>query len=210
MILSLYRSVEAQLKADKYGVAQNLKNRKGKPKDMNVVESWRKTKKRRNTYLKRIDRCSPKRDSSIIGSPRLKPAVDNKIVSDYSDPNHTISHALNGLSNVTVANKVKYPSSAKFVQILCKVMFSRDAIHFSDVKPQSLSNQSSSARTIPSNMEPNESFDTILTPKRVNRALKDLKIQESNVDIATEKKQSKNETSTFIDSSFFLSVCLSF
>ena len=125
VILSLYRSIECQLKADKYGVAQNLKNRKGKLKDMNVVESWRKTKRRRNTYLKRIDRSSPKQDSSNVGSPRLKPIVANKTVSDYSDLNHTISHVLNDLSNVTEANKVQDPSSIKFVQFFCKSCFQR-------------------------------------------------------------------------------------
>jgi hypothetical protein len=45
VVVSLYRSIQTQLKADKFGVSQNVKNRKGKPKDMNVVEPWGKKKK---------------------------------------------------------------------------------------------------------------------------------------------------------------------
>ena len=71
---------------------------------MIAVEFWRKTKRRRNTCLKRIDRSSPKRGSSNIGSPRLKPVVANKTVFDYSDLNHTINYVLNDLSNVTSYN----------------------------------------------------------------------------------------------------------
>ena len=38
VIISLHRSVQVQLKADKFGVSQNIKNRKGRSKDVNVEE----------------------------------------------------------------------------------------------------------------------------------------------------------------------------
>ncbi|CAF1459793.1 unnamed protein product [Adineta steineri] len=74
VIVELYRSIQAQLKADKFGVSQLVKNRKGKPKDMNVEESWgkkRAQKKQRNVYFTRIDKYEKKRLASK--SVNLKP-----------------------------------------------------------------------------------------------------------------------------------------
>ena len=75
-IVSLYRTVQIQLKADKFGVAQNVKNRKGKPKDMSVEEPWRKKraqKKQRNTNFSRIDKYNKKRLASKPIKSRPKP-----------------------------------------------------------------------------------------------------------------------------------------
>ena len=63
VIVTLYRSVQIQLKADEFGVAQIVKNRKRKPKDMNVVEPWRKTraqKKPRNVNVSRVEKNNKK------------------------------------------------------------------------------------------------------------------------------------------------------
>jgi hypothetical protein len=83
VIISLYRTVRIQLKADKFGVGQMVKNRKGKPKDVNVEEAWgkkRAQKKQRNAYFSRIDNYNKKRlASKPIGptpkavSPRPEP-----------------------------------------------------------------------------------------------------------------------------------------
>ena len=78
VIVSLYRNVQVQLKADKFGVAQNVRSRKGKPKDMNVEESWGKKKtqkKQRSTYFSRIDKYSPKRLASKSTSTNAKQKV---------------------------------------------------------------------------------------------------------------------------------------
>ena len=78
VIVSLYRSVQVQLKADKFGVSQNVKNRKGKPKDMNVEEAWgkkRAQKKQRSTYFSRIDKYTRKRLASKPASPNPKQGV---------------------------------------------------------------------------------------------------------------------------------------
>ena len=64
VIVSLYRGVQIQLKADKFGVCQVAKNRKGKAKDMNVEETWGKKKaqkKQRSVYFSRLDKCDVKR-----------------------------------------------------------------------------------------------------------------------------------------------------
>ena len=76
VIVSLYRTVQIQLKADKFGVAQTVKNRKGKPKDMNIEELWGKKKaqkKQRNVHFSRIDKYNKKRLASKPISPRPKP-----------------------------------------------------------------------------------------------------------------------------------------
>ncbi|CAF4328733.1 unnamed protein product, partial [Adineta steineri] len=64
VIIALYRCVQAQLKADKFGVNQMVKNTKGKPKDTNVEESCNKKtaqKKQQNVYFIRIDKYEKKR-----------------------------------------------------------------------------------------------------------------------------------------------------
>jgi hypothetical protein len=76
VIVSLYRTVQIQLKADKFGVAQIVKNRKGKPKDMNVEEPWgkkRAQKKQRNAHFSRIDKYNKKRLASKPISTKPKP-----------------------------------------------------------------------------------------------------------------------------------------
>jgi hypothetical protein len=71
VIVSLYRTVQIHLKADKFGVSQMVKNRKGKPKDMNVAEAWgkkRAQKKQRTVYFSEIDKYNKKRlASKLIG-----------------------------------------------------------------------------------------------------------------------------------------------
>ena len=78
VIASLYRNVQVQLKADRFGVSQNVKNRKGKLKDMNVEETWgekRAQKKQRSTYFSRIDKYTRKRLASKPASPNPKQGV---------------------------------------------------------------------------------------------------------------------------------------
>ena len=78
VIVSLYRSVQVQLKADRFGVSQNVKNRKGKPKDMNVEEAWGEKsaqKKQRSTYFSRIDKYTQKRLASKPANPSPKQGV---------------------------------------------------------------------------------------------------------------------------------------
>jgi hypothetical protein len=78
VIVSLYRSVQVHLKADKFGVGQMVKNRQGKPKDMNVEEPWgkkRAQKKQRNVHFSRIDKYKQKRLASKPISPKPKVAT---------------------------------------------------------------------------------------------------------------------------------------
>jgi hypothetical protein len=78
LIVSLYRNVQVQLKADRFGVSQNVKNREGKLKDMNVEEAWgkkRAQKKQRSTYFSRIDKHTRKRLASKPASPNPKQGV---------------------------------------------------------------------------------------------------------------------------------------
>ena len=85
VIVSLYRSVQVQLKVVRFGVSQNVKNLKGKPKDMNVEEAWRKKRaqqKQRSTYFSRIDKYARMRLVSKPASPnpmqgvlKLKPII---------------------------------------------------------------------------------------------------------------------------------------
>ncbi|CAF1509386.1 unnamed protein product, partial [Adineta ricciae] len=75
VIVSLYRSVQVHLKADKFGVGQMAKNRRGKPKDVNIEESWGKRKaqkKERNIHFSRIDKCKQKRLVHKATSPKPK------------------------------------------------------------------------------------------------------------------------------------------
>jgi hypothetical protein len=76
IVVSLYRSVQIQLKADKFGVCQIAKNRKGKAKDVNVEETWgkkRAQKKQRSVYFSRIDKCDVKRLGVKCKTPKTDP-----------------------------------------------------------------------------------------------------------------------------------------
>ncbi|CAF4541533.1 unnamed protein product, partial [Didymodactylos carnosus] len=113
VIVSLYRSI--QLKADKFGVSQNVTNRKGKPKDMNVEETWgkkRAQKKQRSKYFSKIDKHNQKRLTSKPISPTSKEKLDkpfivssnleNKNSPVFKDmSNITISHALSDFSSIS-------------------------------------------------------------------------------------------------------------
>ena len=75
VVVSLYRSVQVHLKADKLGVGQTVKNRAGKPKDVNVVEPWgekRAQKNRRDRHFSKIDKYNQKRLGSKPISPKPK------------------------------------------------------------------------------------------------------------------------------------------
>jgi hypothetical protein len=67
VIMELYRSVQAQLKAIKFGVTQSAKGRKRKKKNVGDEEQWGTSAtggKRRTVYFKEIDKFASKRARS--------------------------------------------------------------------------------------------------------------------------------------------------
>jgi hypothetical protein len=69
VIMKLKRSIEIQFKANKYDVTQSSKGRKRKKKNVGPMEQWDKKgkgKKRKNIYLKVIDKFASKRARSEV------------------------------------------------------------------------------------------------------------------------------------------------
>jgi hypothetical protein len=92
VIVSLYRTIQIQLKADEFGVGQMVKNRKGKPTDMNVEESWgkmRAQKKQRTAHFSKVDKYHKKR----LASKPLGPT--SKVMSSKRKP---VSHQSESVS----------------------------------------------------------------------------------------------------------------
>ena len=118
VIVSLYRTVQVQLKADKFGVSQNVKNRKGKPKDMNVEEPWgikRAQKKQRSTYLSRLDKYHQKRLLSKPITPKSKNNFTDNTSSISSNFQDKMIHAVTDISDANLSHTLLKSSSLKCV-----------------------------------------------------------------------------------------------
>jgi hypothetical protein len=192
VIVSLYRSVQAQLKADKFGVSQNVKNRKGKPKDMNVVETWEKKggqKKKRSTYFSKIDKYNKKRLESKPISSKLKKNLPNKPSFNSSNLQNKINQVSNDVFDSALSRNSPVSSPSKFVEVLYDINFFKESDFLSNT-PTTTATNAPMVPTSPT-LPPVNIFDNLSTPKQVKKVSTDENMRKENFKSNDEKQRNQ-------------------
>ncbi|CAF4112966.1 unnamed protein product [Didymodactylos carnosus] len=194
--VSLYRSIQAQLKADKFGVSQHAKNRRGKPKDMNVEEAWgkkRAQKKQRSTYFSRIDKYNKKRLASKPINPVAKTSLSDKPPYISTNLGEKTSCILNDISNATLSHNLPDSPPSKFTDLFGGTDFLKNISPSSNARAVSVFNEPMSPPNIFSSIKLDSSSNVLSTPKQVKTVCKNENIQKENSESKHEKQQNQSK-----------------
>ena len=198
--VSLYRTIQIQLKADKFGVSQNVKNRKGKPKDMNVEEPWgmkRAQKKQRSTYLNRLDKYHQKRLLSKPITPKSKNNFTDNTSSISSNFQDKTIHAVTDISDANLSHTLLKFSSLKCVPLFMEGNPLKDLPFLRNSQTMSVSDIVISPVNIFSSIKLDSLPNALSTPKQAKNMLKGENIEKENLEGQHEdlKTQIKNDIS---------------